>query len=59
MIYQYQCPNDGEMREVERKMTDPEDTYVCNTCGATLNRVWTAVPISFKGPGFYKTDNAN
>ena len=57
MIYQYQCPNDNSVIEIERKMTDPEGTYVCNNCGATLTRIWNAVPITFNGSGFYKTDN--
>ena len=57
MIYQYQCPGDGSMIEIERKMTDPEESYVCGTCGAGLVRIWNAVPITFNGSGFYKTDN--
>ena len=57
MIYQYQCPNDGEMVEIERKMSDPEESYVCGSCGASLNRVYTSVPVMFNGSGFYSTDN--
>lgn len=57
MIYQYQCPGDGAMIEIERKMSDPEETYLCNTCGATLVRVWNSPAITFNGSGFYSTDN--
>ena len=57
MIYQYQCPSDNSIIEIERKITDPEESYVCNTCGVSLVRVWNAVPITFNAPGFYTTDN--
>lgn len=57
MIYQYECPGDGSLIEIERKITDPEEDYVCGTCGAKLRRVWTSPAISFNASGFYSTDN--
>ena len=55
MIYEYECPGDGEIVEIERKMSDPEGEYSCPTCGAQLRRVYNAVPIQFNAKGFYKT----
>lgn len=57
MIYEYECPGDGATIKIERKMTDPEEKYICTTCGAELRRVWNSVPVSFNAPGFYSTDN--
>ena len=56
MIYQYECPGDGSLIEIERKITDPEEDYVCGICGAKLIRIWTSPAIEFKGRGFYSTD---
>ena len=55
--YEYQCPGDNSTIEIERSINDPEETYVCNTCGATMNRIWNSVPVTFNAPGFYSTDN--
>ena len=57
MIYQYECSGDGTLIEIERKITDPEESYVCGTCGAKLVRIWNSPAITFNGPGFYSTDN--
>ena len=27
MRYEYECPGCGDVREIERKMTDPEETF--------------------------------
>ena len=57
MIYEYECPGCGDVRQIERKMTDPEDTYICDNCHSQFRRKWTAPSITFSGPGFYSTDN--
>jgi putative FmdB family regulatory protein len=57
MTYDYECPGCGEIRTVERKMIDPEATYICTSCNRVLERKWSSPPISFKGSGFYSTDN--
>ena len=57
MIYEYECPGDGEIVEIERTISEPEIDYACGLCGAKMKRVWSAPVITFKGPGFYKTDN--
>lgn len=43
--------------EKERKINDPESTYICEKCGHNLIRVYSPVATVFKGGGFYKTDN--
>ena len=57
MIYEYECPGCGDVRQIERKMTDPEDTYICDNCHSQFKRKWNAPSITFSGPGFYSTDN--
>lgn len=57
MIYEYECPGDGEIIEIERAVSEPEIDYACGLCGAKLRRVWSAPVITFKGSGFYSTDN--
>lgn len=36
---------------------EPAEGYMCAKCGYRMVRVWTAAPVSFKGPGFYSTGN--
>lgn len=54
MIYEYECPGDGEVIEIERAISEPEGEYFCSVCGAKLRRIFNAPPIQFKGKGFYK-----
>lgn len=56
MKYDYECPGDGQVITIERSINDPEIPYFCRVCGAQLVRVYTPPAITFKGPGFYKTD---
>jgi len=56
MIYEYECPGCGDVRQIERKMTDPEDIYICTTCDNEFRRKWSSPPVTFKGTGFYSTD---
>ena len=56
MIYEYECPGCGDVRQIERKMTDPEETIICTNCHNEFRRVWTSPPVTFKGKGFYSTD---
>ena len=56
MIYEYECPGCGDVRQIERKMTDPEDTYICTACHNEFRRKWSSPPVTFKGAGFYSTD---
>jgi putative FmdB family regulatory protein len=53
-IYEYRCEN-GHLFEVMQKITDDPVT-ACETCGATVQRVFHPVAVHFKGSGFYNTD---
>lgn len=57
MIYQYECPGDGTLIDIERKITDAEESYYCSTCGAMLRRVYTSPTVMFNASGFYSTDH--
>ena len=54
--YEYACKSCGERLEVVQKFTDDPLTE-CPACGGVLRKVFSAPAISFKGSGFYKTDN--
>ncbi|MDO4412930.1 FmdB family zinc ribbon protein [Cutibacterium sp.] len=54
--YQYRCNDCGRDLEVVQKFSDPSLT-VCPTCEGELHKVFSAVGVVFKGPGFYSTDN--
>jgi putative FmdB family regulatory protein len=53
-IYEYRCEN-GHLFEVMQKIADPPVT-VCETCEASVQRVFHPVAVHFKGSGFYNTD---
>jgi len=53
-IYEYKCAN-GHQFEVMQRMSDDAVTD-CQTCGATVQRVFHPVAVHFKGSGFYNTD---
>lgn len=42
----------GDVRQIERKMTDPEDTYICTACHNEFRRKWSSPPVTFKGNGW-------
>jgi predicted nucleic acid-binding Zn ribbon protein len=51
--YDYECP--GEEVIIEFELAFEHEAPRCNTCGATMRRVYTATPAIFKASGFYKT----
>lgn len=55
--YQYTCMVCDLDLEKERAITDAEPRYICEQCGYALIRVYSSVGVTFKGKGFYKTDN--
>jgi putative FmdB family regulatory protein len=54
--YEYACTAGGHRLEAVQKFSDDPLT-VCPECGGPLRKVYSAVGISFKGSGFYKTDS--
>jgi len=54
--YQYRCRECGHELEVVQAFTD-DPLAECPSCAGTLRKVFSAVGITFKGSGFYKTDS--
>jgi putative FmdB family regulatory protein len=52
MKYLYKCNNCQEQVEVEHSMKE-EPVIECEKCLERMRRVIQAVPIKFKGSGFY------
>jgi putative FmdB family regulatory protein len=55
-IYQYKCPKCNLQFEVKQSFKD-EPIAICPVCHSVSNRIFSPVPILFKGPGFYITDS--
>lgn len=55
-IYEYECPECSCRFEQKRSFTD-ESPAVCPRCQCESRRVFSPVPIIFKGSGFYVTDH--
>jgi putative FmdB family regulatory protein len=56
-IYEYACIECDTKQEINRKVNEQETIPSCIACGYRMIRVYSAPGISFKGSGFYKTDN--
>ena len=54
--YEYACRSCGQHLEVVQSFTD-EPLTDCPACGGPLRKVFSAPAITFKGSGFYRTDN--
>ena len=54
--YEYACKSCGEHLEVTQSFTDAPLTE-CPACGGPLRKVFSVPAITFKGSGFYRTDN--
>ena len=53
-LYEYECPS--EHRFDLRQSFDSEPRAVCPTCESVSRRLILAVPVHYKGSGFYTTD---
>ncbi len=53
--YDYQCSECGHVFEL-RQSFDSEPLGTCPLCGSLARRKFHAVPIIYKGTGFYTTD---
>jgi putative FmdB family regulatory protein len=54
-IYEYQCTQCSERREIIQKFSDAPLSH-CPTCGGDMKKLFSSPAIQFKGSGFYKTD---
>lgn len=57
-IFEYQCTQCHDRREVIEKFTEPPYA-ACTKCGGEVRKLASAPAIQFKGSGFYKTDYAS
>jgi putative FmdB family regulatory protein len=55
-IYEYQCLNCKQRFELKQGYYD-KTTVDCPVCKGIAHRLFSAVPIVFKGSGFYITDS--
>ena len=56
-IYEYKCKACNLKFEVKRGFSESLGAN-CPKCQCQAQRIFSPVPIVFKGPGFYVTDNA-
>ena len=56
--YDYQCADCGHVFELKQSF-DSEPLGTCPQCGGIARRKFHAVPIIYKGTGFYTTDYKN
>ena len=54
-VYEFKCQLCDRVIEVKRAFGDTEPEW-CQ-CGGTMNKIFSVPGISFKGSGFYSTDN--
>ena len=57
-LYEYQCTQCGERKEVLQKFSDPPYSH-CPKCSGAMKKLLSSPAIQFKGSGFYKTDYAS
>jgi len=55
-IYEYVCSCCSARFEIKQGFSDEAKTF-CHFCGSKARRVFSPVPIIFKGSGFYVTDS--
>jgi putative FmdB family regulatory protein len=56
-VYEYKCGCNDEIVQITTSFSEYKTTYPCEKCNKEMLRHYTPAGISFKGPGFYKTDN--
>jgi len=55
-VYEYTCPSCSCHFELLRSFSD-NGTVSCPECGCDARRIFSPVPVIFKGSGFYVTDH--
>jgi putative FmdB family regulatory protein len=55
-LYDYKCTQCGKVTEVRHGFNESH-ADPCPACGGTMQRVFSAAPIVFKGSGYYITDS--
>ncbi len=57
-IYEYECTRCSSRFELKQSFSENAPVS-CPRCGGGTRRIFSAVPIIFKGSGFYSTDSRN
>ena len=57
-FYEYRCENCCHQFEVKQSFED-NSNVTCPRCQGEARRIFSAVPVHFKGSGFYTTDYRN
>lgn len=55
-IYEFECNGCSSRFEIKRSFSE-SGPVCCPQCGSDTRRIFSPVPIIFKGPGFYVTDS--
>jgi putative FmdB family regulatory protein len=55
-VYEYECTRCSSRFEVKRSF-DEDSPVACPNCGRRARRLFSPVPVIFKGAGFYATDS--
>ncbi|MBN2463537.1 MAG: FmdB family transcriptional regulator [Dehalococcoidia bacterium] len=55
-VYQYLCPKCNLKFDLKQSFSD-ESIVTCPKCQNGARRLFSPVPVIFKGSGFYSTDN--
>ena len=55
-VYEYQCEDCATQFELKRRFNDTS-VAPCPRCKGKTRRLFSPVPVIFKGPGFYVTDS--
>ena len=55
--YDYECSSCGERFEQWRSINENVSSSKCPKCKRKSTRIFTTVPVIFKGAGFYVTDH--
>ena len=56
MIYSFNCEC-GSTRDIEQSIHADVVEPMCTDCHQMMSRSWSSPAITFKGKGFYTTDN--
>ncbi len=54
--FEYECSECSKRFELRRSFSDESEVF-CPDCKCTATRIFSPVPIIFKGSGFYVTDH--
>lgn len=54
--YDYKCDTCEKVVEIQKSIND-SNIELCESCGSEMNKIYGAIGVTFKGSGFYRTDN--